>query len=123
MLERTRNMLLMSVTLDVSQLEMSALKRVKLKHSPFMLEIDETSQLAMAPYVVIAYETFESNAWTALIREAVLVKIPGGCGGGEGGDGGKGGEDGEGGGDEGGSSGDGDGCGGGGGCGGDGGWN
>ena len=53
----------------------------------------------MAPYVVMVEEASKSNAWTAFFREAVLVKVPGGCGGGEGGDGGGdgGGECGEGG--------------------------
>ena len=65
-----------------------------------MLEMDETSQLAMAPYVIMVEGAFESNAWTACFSESVLVKVPGGCGGcggcggGEGGDGGDGGDDG-----------------------------
>ena len=61
--------------------------------------MNETSQLAIAPYVIMVEEAFKSNAWTASFREAVLVKVPGGDAGGEGGeDGGGGGEDGGGGG-------------------------
>ena len=55
-----------------------------------MLEMDETSQLAMAPYVIMVENAFKSNSWTAFFREAVLVKVPGGCEGGEGGEGGEG---------------------------------
>ena len=44
----------MSVTLDVSQLEMSALNLVKAEKSPFMLVIAETSQLEIGPYVAVA---------------------------------------------------------------------
>ena len=47
--ERTKNMDPMSVTLDVSQLDMSALKRPKPEKSPFMLVIAETPQLEMGP--------------------------------------------------------------------------
>jgi len=51
---RTINMDSMSVTLDVSQLEMSALKLLMPKKSPFMLVIAETPQLEMGPYVAVA---------------------------------------------------------------------
>ena len=44
----------MSVTPEVSQLEMSASKSVKPENSPFMSETDETPQLAMGPYVAMA---------------------------------------------------------------------
>ena len=44
----------MSVTLDVSQLDMSALKLFKLLKSPFMLVIAETSQLEIGPHVAVA---------------------------------------------------------------------
>ena len=57
-----------------------------------MLEMNETSQLAIAPYVIMVEEAFKSNAWTASFREAVLVKVPGGDAGGEGGEGGEGGD-------------------------------
>ena len=52
-LELTLNILPMSVTPEVSQLEMSASKSVKPENSPFMSETDETSQLAMGPYVAM----------------------------------------------------------------------
>ena len=44
----------MSVTLDVSQLDTSALKRPMPEKSPFMLVIAETPQLEMGPYVAVA---------------------------------------------------------------------
>ena len=44
----------MSVTLDVSQLDMSALNWVKLLKSPFMLVTAETPQLEIGPYVAVA---------------------------------------------------------------------
>ena len=53
-MRRTINMDSMSVTLDVSQLEMSALKLLMPKKSPFMLVIAETPQLEMGPYVAVA---------------------------------------------------------------------
>ena len=52
----------------------------------------------MAPYVIMVEEAFESNSWTAFFRESVLVKVPGGCEGGESGDDGGNGGDGGGGG-------------------------
>ena len=79
-----------------------------------MLEMDETSQLAMAPYAAMEEGAFKSNDWTAFFREALLVKVPGGCGGGKGGEGGEGGEGGDEGGNDGGEGGDGGGGGGGG---------
>ena len=45
--ERTRNMAYMVVTLDVSQLEMSALKPFKFWTRALMSVMAETSQLAM----------------------------------------------------------------------------
>ena len=44
----------MSVTLDVSQLEMSALKLLMPEKSPAMLVTAETFQLEMGPYVAVA---------------------------------------------------------------------
>jgi len=70
----------------------------------------ETSQSAMGPYVAVAAVGLVLNAWTAVRREALVVKVPGGEGGGDGGDGGEGGDDGGdggGGGDEGGEGGNG----------------
>ena len=42
----------MSVTLDVSQLEISSLNPPEELNSPFMLVIDETSQLETGPNVL-----------------------------------------------------------------------
>ena len=72
--ERTKNMLSMVVTLDVSQLEMSALKFFKLAKSEPMLVMAETSQSAIGPYVAMAPVEFESKAWTAVCSSALLVK-------------------------------------------------
>ena len=44
----------MSVTLDVSQLDMSALNCLKSLKSSFMLVTAETPQLEMGPYVAVA---------------------------------------------------------------------
>ena len=44
----------MSVTPDVSQLDMSALKLFMPEKSSFMLVIAETPQLEMGPYVAVA---------------------------------------------------------------------
>ena len=44
----------MSVTPDVSQLDMSALKLLMPKKSSFMLVTAETPQLEMGPYVAVA---------------------------------------------------------------------
>ena len=67
----------------------------------------ETSQSAIRPYVAVAAVGLALNAWTAVCREALVVKVPGGEDGGEGG--GSGGEGGDGGGEggEGGEGGDG----------------
>jgi len=74
----------MVVTLEVSQPEMSVLKFVKpLKRLP-MSVIAETSQSAMGPYVAVAAVGLALNSWTAVCREALVVKVPGGEGGGGG---------------------------------------
>ena len=52
--ERTENMAPMFVTLDVSQLDMSALNIFKPLKSLFMLVIAETSQLEIGPHVAVA---------------------------------------------------------------------
>jgi len=52
--ERTKNMDAMSVTLDVSQLEMSALNLAKSVKSVFILVTAETSQLEIGPYAAVA---------------------------------------------------------------------
>ena len=61
----------------------------------------ETSQSAMEPYVAIAAVGLALYAWTAVFKEALVVKVPGGDDGGDGGDDG-GGDDGGGGGGKGG---------------------
>ena len=52
--QRTMNISYMSVTPEVSHSEISALKFFKSLKSPLMLEIAETSQSAMGPYVAVA---------------------------------------------------------------------
>ena len=86
--ERTWNMLLMSVTLDVSQLETSTLKFRKLQKRQLMSVMPETSQSATGPYVAMADAESALTAWTAVCRAALLVKVPGGDAGGDGGGGG-----------------------------------
>ena len=44
----------MSVTLDISQFDMSALNSFKFSKSSCMLAIAETSQLEIGPYVTLA---------------------------------------------------------------------
>ena len=52
--KRTENIHAMSVTLDVSQLDMSALKLLMPEKRLAMLVIAETFQLEMGPYVAVA---------------------------------------------------------------------
>ena len=73
-MERTANMLSTVVTLEVSHLEMSALKFIKFKKSWSMSVMAETSQSAMGPYVAMAPAGFASKAWTAVSSSALLVK-------------------------------------------------
>ena len=70
----TWNMLAMVVTLEVFQLDMSALKAFWPRKSPLMSVTFETSQSAMVPYVAVASAGLALYAWTAAFREAVLVK-------------------------------------------------
>ena len=72
--ERTLNMVPMFVTLEVSQLEMSALKFFKFWKRELMSVMAETSQSAMEPYVAVAAVGLALNAWTAACREALVVK-------------------------------------------------
>ena len=65
----------MFVTLDVSQLEMSALKFFKFLKRELMSVMPETSQSATGPYVAMADAGSALTAWTAVLREAVLVKV------------------------------------------------
>jgi len=88
--ERTRNIWLMVVTLEVSQPEMSASKFVKPLKRELMSVMAETSQLAMGPHVAVAAVGLALNSWTLVCREALVVKTQGGADG----DGGGGGEDG-----------------------------
>ena len=72
--ERTRNVASMVVTLEVSQLEMSALKFCKLSKSQLMSVMAETSQLAIGPYVAIAAVGSALYARAGVCREALVVK-------------------------------------------------
>ena len=76
----------MSVTLAVSQPEMSALKFFKLKQRLLMSVMAETSQSAIGPHVAVAAVWLALNSWTAVCKEALVVKTQGGEDGG-GGDG------------------------------------
>ena len=60
--QRTMNISYMSLTPEVFQSEMSALKFFKSLKSPLMLEIAETSQSAMGPYVAVAVVGLALNA-------------------------------------------------------------
>ena len=73
--ERTWNMRRMVVTLEVSQLEMSALKLFKSRKSWSMSVMAETHQSAMGPYVAVAAVGSALNASTAVFREALSVKV------------------------------------------------
>ena len=72
---RTLNISRMSVTPEVFQLEMSASKFCKLLKSSLMSETPETSQPATGPYIAMADAGLALTAWTAVFREAVLVKV------------------------------------------------
>jgi len=64
----------MSVTREVSQVEMSALKFCKDEKSFFMLVTFETSQSAMGPYDAMAVVELASYSRTAVFRAALFVK-------------------------------------------------
>ena len=68
-------MLSMVVTLDVSQFEMSALKFCMLLKRLLMSVMAETSQSAIGPYVAMAAVGLALYAWTAVFREALVVKV------------------------------------------------
>jgi hypothetical protein len=87
----------MVVTLEVVQLEISALKFLKLLKSSLMSVMAETSQSAMAPYFNSAAITSELYSAAAVFSSAFVVKTLGIVEGGLG-DGGLGGGDGDGGG-------------------------
>ena len=78
---------LMSVTLEVSQPEMSVLKLCMCKKRRLMSVTPETHQPAMAPYFAVAAAASESYSVTAVFREALSAKVVQ-AGGGEGGGGG-----------------------------------
>jgi hypothetical protein len=99
----------MTVTLEVSQLEMSALKSSRPLKRSFMSVMPETSHPAMGPYVASAVSASVLKAATAVISSSLLVNLKGG---GKGGGGVGGGGEGEGGGGGGGDDGGGDGEGG-----------
>ena len=75
--ERTENMPCMVVTLEVSQLEMSALKFFKSKKREPMSVMAETSQSAIGPYVAMAAVGLALYAWTAVFRESLVVNVAG----------------------------------------------
>ena len=65
----------MSVTLEVSQLETSALKFFKSLKSSLMSVMAETHHSAMGPYCAMAAVGSALNAWTAVCREPLVVKV------------------------------------------------
>ena len=65
----------MSVTPEVSQLEMSAIKFLKPSKRVDMSVIADTSQSAMGPYVAMAEAASASYATTAVLRSVLLVKM------------------------------------------------
>ena len=72
--ERTRNMAFMFVTLDVSQLDMSALKSCSDEAKRLLMSVmAETSQSAMGPYAAVAVSTSALYASAAVLRESLLV--------------------------------------------------
>ena len=87
-------MLDMSVTLEVSQLEMSSLKFDKSENSEPMSVIAETVQPEIGPYVLRAVARSSFHSWTAVSRAALVTRDGGGGdnGGGDGGEGGGAGE-------------------------------
>jgi len=66
-------MLSMVVTLEVSQLEMSALKFLKYRKRELMSVIIETSQPTMGPYAPVARVGLALYSRTAPCREALVV--------------------------------------------------
>ena len=64
----------MSVTLDVSQLDMSALNWSKFLKSECMPLTAETPQLEMGPYVAVAEALSALYSWAAVFREALSAK-------------------------------------------------
>ena len=63
------------MTLEVSQLEMSALKVNKKEKSQLMSVMAETSQSAMGPNIAMAAVGSVLYAWSAVFRVALVVKV------------------------------------------------
>ena len=75
--ERTRNISFMLVTLEVSQLDMSALNWYKALKSWLMSVTAETPQLEMGPCVASADATSALYSWAAARKEALFVNVAG----------------------------------------------
>ena len=73
----TENMLYMFVTLEVSQLDMSALNWFKALKRSDMSVTAETPQLEMGPCVASADATSALYSWAAVRREALSVNVAG----------------------------------------------
>ena len=72
----TQNMLPMSVTLDVFQLDTFSLNVSRSLNSPFMSVIEETPHSEMGPYIILAEaELMLLHSRTAVFREALVVKV------------------------------------------------
>ena len=67
------NIQAMFVTLEVFQLDMSALKLRKLLKRLLMSVTPETPQSAMGPYTATAADAFKLNLTTADIRSTLVV--------------------------------------------------
>ena len=67
----------MSVTLEVFQLDTFSLNVVRLRKSPVIFVIEETSHSEMGPYITSAEaaEMVLLHSRTAVFREAVVVKV------------------------------------------------
>ena len=73
--ERALNILLMSVTPEVFQLEMSASKLSSSLKSSLMSKISETSQFATGPYSLVAEDTLALYSRAAVFRSALLANL------------------------------------------------
>ena len=71
------NISLMSVTLDVSQLDMSALNCCRLEKRLDMSVMAETSQPSMGPCVLVAAVASALYSWAAVRRVLLSVKVAG----------------------------------------------
>ena len=75
--QRTLNMKSILVTLDVSQLDMSALNCCRLKKRLDMSVMAETSQPSMGPCVLVASVASALYSWAAVCRELLSAKVAG----------------------------------------------